>query len=211
MQAPGSSYPYSPTGGPSALPGSPAVPIWGKYMPIEQSLGPANQFNYYDAGNGLHYVYDHNWNYLYTAHASSLPAGPGGQPTGPGLFPNEPGGLVGGGGPTVIIGEPGGGGPGPGQLTLPGLYPGFPGFGGTPGNPFGGAGVGGGPGSGGGRAIPPDGPISTPGGSPWYTAGPYPGGNTNPSNPGYVAPGVGPQLNPQSWDQPGGKPVAKYL
>lgn len=167
-------------------------------------------FNYYDAGNGLHYVYDHNWNYLYTAHASSLPAGPGGQPVGPGLFPNEPGGFGGGGGPTVIVGEPGGGGPGPGQLTLPGLYPGFPGFGGTPSNPFVGAGVGGG-GGGGGRAIPPDGPISTPGGSPWYTAGPYPGGNTNPNNPGYVAPGVGPQLNPQSWDQPGGKPVAKYL
>src|SRR4029077_642364 len=30
------------------------------------------------------------------------------------------------------------------------------------------------------------------------SAGPYAGGNQNPNNPGYVAPGVGPQPNPEN-------------
>lgn len=117
---------------PPSSPGSPSVggqDISGfGGVPSGQFLGPTLGQNTYDAGNGVTYVYDANWNYLYTM-------------TTPGTT-------------------------GPTQTAS-----GSAGY-----NPFNGAQAG--------ASVSP--PTAT---MPWYAgAGPYPGGNTNPANPGYVAP-----------------------
>ena len=128
--------------------------------------------------------------------------GPGGEPIGGPYQP--PGGpvvvlnpgdapYVPPGGPTVVIDSG----------DLPYVPPGEPVVVLNPGDsPYsppsdeGGSGGGGGGGSDTGD-IPTGGTSPDPYGgipdAPWYSAGPYPGGNTNPANPGYVAPGVGPQ------------------
>jgi hypothetical protein len=167
------------------------------------------QYNYYDAGNGITYVYDHNWNYVGThnpmqAQAMSGAMGGGGGGRGIGAGPGFPGaggpdpGIWGPGVdpyPTVTIGNPFAG-------ATPGTYPGMGGPGG--GSPFAGAtpgtypGMSPGGGDPGGGSPGFNGPSAAPG-APWYTAGPYPGGAANPQNPGYVAPGVGPQSTPSDF------------
>lgn len=114
---------------------------------IPGSLGyvPDAGYNYYDAGNGITYVYDSDWNYIYTSNGTQ-PSSPANQP--------------------------------PQYATS------------APSSPYNSPG----------RGFDPNAGFT---GQPVTGAGPYSGGNQNPNNPGYVAPGVGPQQVLSGSDAPG--------
>jgi hypothetical protein len=101
---------------------------FGGPFDISGGYTPSTELNYYDAGGGRTYVYDSNWNYLYTAGSS--PTTEGQQPTpdqgsrnvsatpdNPDItgvqFPASQPSIQTGGGPT-----------GPGGLNDPSFYPG---------------------------------------------------------------------------------------